>query len=163
MMNLRALFKRTPKNKKEKDEKDQMEAKPVVKRERPVSSSSDSQASSVAPPPATPVNYPVPANKYMENAKHTDMESAVFGVVHGHDFNDPSMAATLSAANIPVTPLAQQRPTEILTGASYTNARYANFTIVGGNRYGAPQTHVRTNSATRSAEHEAELEPSLLR
>lgn len=55
-----------------------------------------------------------------------------------------------------------QPPTEILKGAEHTNARFANFSIVGGNRYGAPQTRFNTNSTNSSAKHEAKL-PSIRR
>jgi hypothetical protein len=41
------------------------------------------------------------ANKILEGATDTNAESAVFGEVHGHDFNDPTAAALLSKADIP--------------------------------------------------------------
>jgi len=111
--------------------------------------------------PATPIPAPpIPTIKYLVGAEGTEADYANFAVVHGHEFHDPAMAASLSTANIPVVPLDQRQSTEVLTNAKNTSAKFANFSIVGGNRYGVPQ--VNMGSASKSKEQEAALEPSLL-
>jgi len=83
----------------------------------------------------------------MHGVKGANVTYATFGSVRGHDVHDPRMAEAAAHAPIPDAPA---QSVHILSYASDVQATHADFTFVGGSRFGAPPSRVPAPQPVRA-------------